>query len=164
MSLVDVIGQAFIKSGEKSAKKREAKEKAREEATAKAEANIKAVRDWEHALTYVIAAKANGTVAPEWAVAYIKHDTTTATAILHESQKQALLSHVNTDPKSNEYNKSLADTNIQDRSRTSESDVETRIGTLADIFRAKTDDVRYRETLIKTVVSYSMHKAKALTH
>lgn len=164
MSLLDTIGQAFIRSGEKSAQKHEAKSKARAEATAAEEAKIKGVRDWEHALTYVISAKAAGVIAPEWAVEYINHDATTATAILHEAQKNALLSHVNADPKSNEYNKALAEIKIQDPSENSASAVEARLKSLADIFQAKTEDVYYRDTLIKTIVSYSMHKAKALTH
>lgn len=166
MSLIDVVGQAFIKSGEKSAAKREIKEKKKEAATAAWIANVKAVEDWEHALTHVIAAKAAGTEAPEWAEPFIKHESGNAkvTAILHEAQKNAALSHVNVDKHSNDYNKALAELAIKDTSYNSDADVDARVDALARIFQAKTSDTRYRETLIKATISYSIHKAKALKH
>jgi hypothetical protein len=163
MSLIDVVGQAFIKSGEKSAAKREAKEQKKEAKTAEWLANVKAVEDWEHALTYVISAKAKGEEAPEWAPAYIAHNTEAASSILAEAHKYAHLSHVNVDPSSLSYNKALADAEVK-AGGSSEVDVEARLNALADIFRARTDDARYRDVLIKATVNYGMHRSKALKH
>lgn len=165
MSLVDVIGQAFIKSGNKSALKYEAKVAKKEAAEKAWVANVEAVQDWEHALTYVIEAAAEGTEAPEWAVAYVNHDLLTATAILRETQKNAILSHVNADKKSDSYNAELANLGVQDVTVKTQGAVNKRIEELGRIFKARTSDVRYRKTLISTVVSYSLHKAKAIpTH
>lgn len=117
---------------------------------------------WEYSLTQAISAKAKGIDVPDKAIEHIRLHTNKANLILHEAQRTALRLYVRKNKNHADYNAELASIFVQHVTVHSPATVAARIEILADIFRHRTSDEDYREALIKSVVSYSIHKTKVL--
>jgi len=164
--LFAVIGQAAFEGAvagaltvhEKITDKRNIKKKKK----ALRKGRIDDLEMWEKSLTEAIAAKAKGTEVPDKAIEHIRLHTATANIILHEAQRSALRLYVRKNKNHEDYNEELAAIVVQHVTVQSPATVAQRLNVLGDIFRHRTSDEEYREALIRSVVSYSIHKTKVL--
>lgn len=166
VELVAVAGQVIFEVGvagafhlhEKVSDKRSAKKKKK----AERKGRLKDLEMWENSLTAAISAKAKGIDVPDDAIEYIRLHTLTANTILYTAQRTALRLHVTKNKNNENYNEELANLAIQHVTVKTPATVAKRLSILGDVFRNRTSDEEYREALIRSVVSYSIHKSKVL--
>lgn len=162
IELVAVAGQLALEVAFTGALSLHDKRNEKKKKKAERKGRLDALEKWENSLTAAIVAKAKGVDVPDDAIEHIRINTLMANTILYEAQRTAFRLHVRKNKNHEDYNEELANIAIQSITVKAPATVANRLNVLGDVFRHRTSDEEYREALIRSVVSYSIHKSKVL--